>query len=243
VTRKLSLALPRSWLRCGSSAGSTAGPAAAATRVRGARTGACGPARRNVAASGTGAPGARPRGLARAGAAAFGRAQGRHASDPAPARRSAAERWGISSDTTSGSTGPTVAWDERAASAVGDWHSGNTNNAFGRDHATRRQRQARNAATTNAGCKALYTNNAFGRDHAGHAIAWKQARNAGTASARRKTGDTIIATGADQARHGVAIAASRRRCQARKSGDTASRRKAACAGSRCRKPGTTSGGA
>ena len=50
--------------------------------------------------------------------------------------------------------------------------------AFGRDHAggaiigAGNNRQALNAATTNAGCKA-HTDNAFSRDYAGHAARFR----------------------------------------------------------------------
>src|SRR5262249_12021043 len=75
-------------------------------------------------------------------------------------------------------------------------------------------RQARSAATTNAGCKALCTDDAFSRGHAGHAIACKQARNAVAAGTRCKIGDAISAAGTGQAGHRIALAASGRRCQA-----------------------------
>jgi hypothetical protein len=156
-------------------------------------------------------------------------------------------------EATAASTGPAAARDEGAASAVGDRHVGDTDNALGRDHASGaisgagRKRQARDAAA-NAGCKACHTNNAFSRDHAGHAIACKQARNA-NASARWKTSDTVIGADACQAGHGLDFAATCQRCKACNAA-TSSRRKfsatackVSCAsGCRC-EPGTTSAGA
>src|SRR5262249_62065445 len=107
-----------------------------------------------------------------------------------------------------------------------------------------RERQARNATTTNAGCKALHTDNAFSRDYAGHAIACKQPGSA-NASARGKTSDTSAAD-AGQAGHGLAFAATRQRRQARNSAATDSRRtsgttagKASCAGGCRRGPAAT----
>src|SRR5262249_44939830 len=84
--------------------------------------------------------------------------------------------------------------------------------AFGRDHAggaiigAGSKRQARNAAATNAGCKAIHTDNAFSRDYAGHAIACKQAGNA-NASPRCKTSDPVTAADPGQAGHGLAFTA------------------------------------
>src|SRR5262249_9191492 len=97
----------------------------------------------------------------------------------------------------------------------------NPDAAFGPGHAGSaitgawRERQARNAATTNAGCKALRTDNAVSRDHAGRAIVCKQARNVAAAGARCKTAGAVSAPGADQTDHRLALAASSRRCQTR----------------------------
>jgi len=97
--------------------------------------------------------------------AAFGRAEGRHATAPDPTGGSAAERARIGGNSTAASTGPAAARDERATSAVGDRNVGDTDNAFSRDHAGHATREA-----------------------------WeRQARNGAIARARSKTGDTIIA--------------------------------------------------
>src|SRR5262249_24413039 len=141
--------------------------------------GAGGPARRRVAAtSGAGSRSACPRGLARAVAAAFGRTEGCHASDPGPAGRRAAERQRINGDTARAASGPAVAGNEREDSAVADRHVDSADN----------------------------TDNAFGRDHAGDVDpgAWdRQARNGAIASARSKTGDAVIAVSGDDAGESV----------------------------------------
>src|SRR5262249_20929838 len=154
------------------------------------RVAATGGTRRRVTASGVGSRGARRRTLARAVAAAFGRAEGCNASDPVPAGRRAAERARINGDADRASTGPAVARNERAAPAVAERHAGNTDHAFGRDH----------AGHVDTG--------AWKRQ------AWKrQAGNGAIARARSKTGDTIIAVSGDNA--GDAVARTRRQRQAR----------------------------
>src|SRR5262249_39296990 len=129
-----------------------------------------------------------------------------------------------------------------AIDALGRGHAGDAITGAGSD-------QARNAATTDAGCKALCTDNAFSGDRAEHAIACKKARNSAAASARGKTADASSAAGADQTGQRGALAASGRRCQARNaatantrctSGGTAAH-KARRPGRRCCEPGTSCG--
>src|SRR5262249_57277387 len=103
-------------------------------QAAGGSQGGCGPARRRIAATGGAGRSARRRTLARAVAATFGGAEGRNACDPGPAGRRAAERR-INGDAARASSGPAVARNERAAPAVADRHAGNTDHAFGRDHA------------------------------------------------------------------------------------------------------------
>jgi len=179
-----------------------------ADHAAGGSHGAGGAADRGVDAGGAGATssarsgsirsrGAGARGLARAIAAAFGRTEGRHATAPEPAGRSAAERARVGCNSTAAATGPAAARDERAAAAAGnwhvsDWHVGDADNAFGRDHAGHAiggawKRQARDDAVARARSQTGDTDNAVSRDHAGNSAARTrrqcQARNVGLADA------------------------------------------------------------
>src|SRR5262249_30115696 len=111
------------------------------------------------------------RGLARAVAAAFGRAEGRHATAAEPAGRGAAERARIGGNPTAAATGPAAARDERTAAAAGDRHIGDADNAFGRDHAGHAiggawKRQARDGAIARARSQTDDTDIAVSGNHA-----------------------------------------------------------------------------
>jgi hypothetical protein len=189
--------------------------------------GACGPARRwCVAASDAGSSSVRPRvaasgagcrDLARPGVATFGRAQGRHASDPVPpGRRRAAERARLSGDTITASTRPAIARDEGAASPNGDRHSDNTKRALGRDRAEHAitgawQYEAGTGAVASARVNSGDANVSLGRDNARNAVI--RARNAAEADCnnpfgRDRAGDVI--TGAWRYEAGTGAVASAR---------------------------------
>src|SRR5262249_7057249 len=153
--------------------------------------GACGAARRRVAASEADSSSACPGvasasccALPRAGIATRGSAEGRHASAPAPAGRSrAVERAWCRGETSLASIGPTLAGDEGAASAIGARQSDNTEHAVGRDSAEYAIRGA-----------------------------WQyEARTRALASARVNIGETDVSLRRDNAQNGVTHAG--RRCQ------------------------------